>query len=215
MSESENNQETLRRIHGGCTEAVAELYSQYRKRLYLLVSYRLDSRLKGRVDPDDILQEAYVDVVNRIQHFVDNPATSIYVWFRMVVMQTMTNVHRRHLAARKRDAKLEVTVQPNSSTDSTVASLAQLLSGHLTSPSQAAIREEQTRQLTEALEKLSELDREILMLRHFEELSNTEVAEVLNIETQAASVRYFRAIRRLRAVAEKLPGLGIDERFGH
>lgn len=206
MSEVISQDEVLQRLSDQGENAVAELFSMHRERLLKLVTFRLDARLKGRVDPDDILQEAYLDAAQRIEHFTSNPVTTIFVWFRLIVMQTMTNVHRRHLGTKMRDASLEVSKRAQQSSGSTVASITQFLTGHLTSPSQAAIREEQTKQLAEALEDLSELDREILALRHFEELSNAEAAEVLGIEAKTASVRYFRAIRRLRGVLEKLPG---------
>ena len=206
MSEVISQSEVLQRLADQGENAVAELFSMHRERLLKLVTFRLDARLKGRVDPDDILQEAYLDAAQRIEHFTSNPVTTVFVWFRLIVMQTMTNVHRRHLGTKMRDASLEVSKRAQQSSGSTVASITQFLTGHLTSPSQAAIREEQTKQLAEALEDLSELDREILALRHFEKLSNAEAAEVLGIEAKTASVRYFRAIRRLRGVLEKLPG---------
>lgn len=206
MSEILSQSEVLQRLEGDGDNAVAELFSMHRERLLKLVTFRLDARLKGRVDPDDILQEAYLDAAQRIRHFTANPVTTIFVWFRLIVMQTMTNVHRRHLGTKMRDASLEAPKKRQSDSGSTVASITQHLTGHLTSPSQAAIREEQTRQLMESLEDLAELDREILALRHFEELTNAEAAEVLGIEAKTASVRYFRAIRRLRGVLEKMPG---------
>lgn len=206
MSEIFSQSEVLRRLGSGDENAVAELFSEHRERLLRMVTFRLDARLKGRVDPDDILQEAYLDAVQRIDYFVNNPVTTIFVWFRMIVVQTMTNVHRRHLGTKMRDASLEAPKRRQGGNESTVASITGFLTGHLTSPSQAAIREEQSQQLTDALEGMAELDREILALRHFEELTNAEAAEVLGIEAKTASVRYFRAIRRLRGVLEKLPG---------
>jgi len=206
MSEILSESEVLRRLGDGDENAVAELFSQHRERLLRMVAFRLDSRLKGRVDSDDILQEAYLDAVQRIGYFIGNPVTTIFVWFRMIVLQTMTNVHRRHLGTKMRDASLEAPKRHQGVNESTVASITGFLTGHLTSPSQAAIREEQSQQLTDALEGLAELDREILALRHFEELTNAESAEILGIEAKTASVRYFRAIRRLRGVLERLPG---------
>ena len=206
MTGSISHSEVLRRLSTGGDDAVADLYSMSRERLRRLVSFRLDARLKGRVDPDDILQEAYLDAVQRIDHFIEKPETTIFVWFRMIVMQSMTNVYRRHLGTKKRDPRKESPLGRQRSTDPTVDSMTDFLTGHLTSPSQAAIRDEQSKQLSTALERLAPLDREILALRHFEELTNAEAAEVLGIEPQNASVRYFRAVRRLRGILEKVPG---------
>ena len=170
MTESISHSEVLRRLSTGGDDAVADLYSMSRERLRRLVSFRLDARLKGRVDPDDILQEAYLDAVQRIDHFIEKPETTIFVWFRMIVMQSMTNVYRRHLGTKKRDPRKESPLGRQRSTDPTVDSMTDFLTGHLTSPSQAAIRDEQSEQLSTALERLAPLDREILALRHFEEI---------------------------------------------
>ena len=170
MTESISQSEVLRRLSTGGDDAVADLYSMSRERLRRLVSFRLDARLKGRVDPDDILQEAYLDAVQRIDHFIEKPETTIFVWFRMIVMQSMTNVYRRHLGTKKRDPRKESPLGRQRSTDPTVDSMTDFLTGHLTSPSQAAIRDKQSEQLSTALERLAPLDREILALRHFEDI---------------------------------------------
>ncbi len=206
MTDELTSSAVLKRIESDGEQAVAELFSSHRERLARMVTFRMDARLRGRVDPDDIVQEAYLDAVQRIRHFTANPVTSIFVWFRMITTQTLQTVHRRHLGTKMRDANREARVGGGGDADATAASIQAFLVGQLTSPSQAAIREERSQQLKEALEGMSELDQEVLALRHFEELSNNEAAEVLGIEPKTASVRYFRAVRRLKDVLEKLPG---------
>jgi RNA polymerase sigma-70 factor (ECF subfamily) len=188
------------RLRGGDTKALAEFFDRHRDRLGRLVSFRLSPRLLGRVDVDDVLQEAYLAAASRLRHFVERPDGSLFVWVRLVVLQTLTDLHRQHLGAKMRDAEREVSLQAGSWARSTSAPLAAQLLGSLTSPSQAAMRVESAAQLQTALEALADTDREILALRHFEELSNQEAAEVLGIEPKAASIRYVRALKRLKAV---------------
>jgi RNA polymerase sigma-70 factor (ECF subfamily) len=171
-----------------------------------MVNFRLDRRLCGRVDADDVLQEAYLDAAQRINHYLSKPSMSFFVWLRQIVLQTMIDLHRQHLGAQMRDAAREVSLHRGGYPQATSISLAAHLLGNLTSPSQAAMREEVSRQLEKALEAMSTIDREVLALRHFEELTNGEVAEVLGIQQKAASIRYVRAIARLKDILVQIPG---------
>ncbi len=204
MESSSEQAELLARLRADGERVLADEFSKERTRLWRMVSFRLDARLRGRVDPEDILQEAFLDAVQRLDHFLSNPVTSLFIWLRLIVMQTMQNVYRRHLSTQKRDASRELSRPKDNFGDTTAASITAFLAGQLTSPSQAAMKQEQMAQLDEGLVKLSELDQEVLALRHFEELSNAETAEALGIDPKAASVRYFRALRRLKGVLEKL-----------
>ncbi len=209
---SEQSQALLARLKGGERQALAELFSMHRERLWRTVHFRLGRRLQGRVDPDDVLQEAYLAAADRVEHFAGDSSKSFYVWLRMIVTQTMVDVHRRHLGAQMRDADREVPIHGGRLPEATSSCMAIQLSGELTSPSQAAIREERARQLEEVLEQMDSIDREVLALRHFEELTNSEVAEVLGIQQKAASIRYVRALRRLKAVLLQVPGFSGDGR---
>ena len=184
--------------------ALARLFEEFRPRLWRLVQFRLDSHLLGRVDPDDVLQESWLNIAARAEHYATKWTGSTFVWMRLVVSQTLIDVHRRNVDSQKRDAGREQVIG-GWSPDSTSCSLAEHFLGHMTSPSQAVMREELSAQLGEAMTTLSELDQEVLALRHFEELSNAETAEVLNLTEQAASLRYVRALSRLKHVLEKLP----------
>lgn len=177
--------------------ALARFFSQQRVRLWRMVQFRLDRRLAGRVDPDDVLQEAYLDAAKRLHHYEGDSTTTLYVWLRMIVKQTLLDVHRRHLAAAMRDAGREVKAAAGYP-QATSVSLSAVLVGQLTSPSQAAMRAELHDKLAAAIEQMNPLDQEVLALRHFEELTNREVAEVLGIEVKAASIRYVRALKRLK-----------------
>jgi len=202
----------LERLRNGDEASLAVLFSRHREKLWRLVQFRLDPRLRGRVDADDVLQEAYLNAAQRVRHFFEKPSMSFFVWLRLIVDQTLADTHRRHLGTRLRDAGREVRIDAGGHPHATSTSIAIQIAGSLTSPSQAAIREETYRQLEEALESMDPMDREVLALRHFEELSNGEVAEVLGIQEKAASIRYVRALRRLKGILTRLPGFSdLDE----
>ncbi|QGQ22437.1 sigma-70 family RNA polymerase sigma factor [Gimesia benthica] len=207
LEEQEDPQDFLERLRENPEGVLADEYDRYRDRLWRIVNFRLDHRLLGRVDADDILQEAYLDAATRIEHYLNDPATTFFIWLRTIVGQTLIDVHRRHLGAQKRDARREVKQKRRVFSASTSFQIADVLLGDLTSPSQAALKEELARQLHEALESMNEIDREILVLRHFEELSNLEASEVLEIEPKTASMRYFRALTRLRSILVQIPGI--------
>ncbi len=207
MADSVGESDALQlRLRHGDRDALAVLFSQYRERLWRLVSFRMDRRLLGRVDPDDVLQEAYLAAESRLEHYNQDTPFSAFVWLRMILLQTLTDVHRHHLGAQMRDANREVAFPGGRYPQTTSASLAALFAGQFTSPSQAAAQAEVLAQVEQALAAMDPLDQEVLALRHFEELSNSEVAEVLGIQQKAASIRYVRAIKRLRAVMASLPG---------
>ncbi len=195
----------LRRVLDGDDQAFAELFDELRPRLSRMVHFRLDSRLRGRIDADDVVQEAFLDAAKRLDAFLASQPMSPLVWLRLIVGQTMIDVHRRHLGAQMRDAGREMSLQ-GPWAGNTSMSMSFCLLGRLSSPSQAALRAELSSMLAGALEEMNPTDREVLALRHFEELTNKEVAEVLGIESKAASIRYVRALARLKQVLQKFPG---------
>ncbi len=196
----------LRQAAAGDQQALAALFARYRDRLRKLVHLRLDRRLSGRIDPSDVLQDAYLDVARRFPEYAADPAVPFYLWLRTLTGQRLVDLHRRHLGAQMRDAGQEVSLYRGALPAASSVSLAQHLLAGLTSPTQAAVREEMRLRLQEALNSMDALDREVVVLRHFEELSNAEAAEVLGIEPPAASKRYIRALRRLKAILDAVPG---------
>jgi RNA polymerase sigma-70 factor (ECF subfamily) len=195
----------LERLIGGDNSVLGDLFALHRDRLWRMVNFRLDRRLGTRLDADDVLQEAYVDASQRIEHYTADPTKSFYIWLRLIVTQTMIDAHRRHLGTQKRDIRREQKKQV-AYPEATSISLARRLIGSVATPSQAAVKAEALEQLEQALEKMDPTDQEVLALRHFEELTNTEVSEVLGIQQKAASIRYVRAIARLKDVLAKVPG---------
>jgi RNA polymerase sigma-70 factor (ECF subfamily) len=195
-------------IHGD-KRALAELFDSQRPRLRRIVNFRLDRRIYGRVGADDVLQEAYLNAARQLKSLLRDHPPTVFIWLRQIVNHTLADVHRRHLGVKKRTAKRDVSIHAGGPSASSSEWLSFHLLGHLTSPSQAALRAELAEQLDAALSQLSEVDREVLALRHFEELTNSETAHVLNMTVQAASMRYVRAISRLRKVLESIPGFPI------
>jgi RNA polymerase sigma-70 factor (ECF subfamily) len=194
------NDEKIRLQTGG-EIALAELFSEHRERLERLVEFRLDPRVRSRVDSGDILQEAYIEIARRHRDYLDQSRVSFYVWARQLTLQTLIDLQRRHFG-QKRSPQLERKFN-HSPTDGTSDSIAHILCAQLMSPSGAAIRAEEIQQLHLALAAMDETDREVLALRHFEHLGNCEVAEALGLSVTAASNRYVRAMTRLGEIMQR------------
>jgi RNA polymerase sigma-70 factor, ECF subfamily len=207
-SPHETDEEQLIRLAGeGDERSVAELFGRYRKRLRQMVRLRLDRRLQGRVDPSDVLQEVYLDVTQQLPHYMGKREMPFFLWLRLVTGQRMMRLHREHLGAAMRDAGREVSLYKGALPQASSVSLAAQLLGRYTPASQAVSRAEIQIQIQTALNGMDPMDREIIALRHFEELSNAEVAEVLGLEISTASKRYIRALKRLQVELEDIPGL--------
>ena len=187
-------------------DALAALFVRHRDRLKRMVRLRLDRRLLGRVDPSDVLQEAYFDIARRAEEYLAGPTMAPFLWLRFLTAQRLMILHRRHLSAQARDAGREISLHRGSIPQASSVSLANHLIGRMTSASQVAVRAELQTRLQVLLNGMDKIDREVLVLRHFEELSNTETAEVLGLEKSAASNRYIRALKRLKELLTALPG---------
>jgi RNA polymerase sigma-70 factor (ECF subfamily) len=184
----------------------AQRFTEHRPRLKQMLQFRMDPRLRARTDLSDVLQEAYIEAFHRLDHFAAKPDMSFYLWLRQVTIQRMIDLHRRHLMAGKRDVRQEVSLAfSDGQGASASANIARHIVDAVISPSQLVVRREMLQQLESTLEDLDALDREVLALRHFEELGNGEVAELLGISEAAASNRYVRALSRLRKLLEQIP----------
>lgn len=196
----------LQRAAAGDSQALAELFERHRDRLERMVRLRLDRRLHGRLDAADVLQESYLTLVRRFPEYVAHPLMPFHLWLRRLTGQTMAGLNRQHLGAKMRDAGLERSLHQGNLPMASAESLAELLLARLTSASRAAMRSETQHRVQQALDSMEPMDREVLVLRHFEELSNAETACVLEIQESAASKRYLRALRRLKEIMSQLPG---------
>ena len=196
----------LRRAAQGDQAAWGALLVRSRDRLRRMVALRLDRRLQGRVDPSDIIQEACIDASARLAEYARQPDMPFFLWLRFLTGQRLVRVHRQHLGAEMRDVAREVSLYRGALPAATSAALAAQLLGRDTRPSEAAVRAERSIRLQEALNSMDPLDREVLALRHFEQLSNAEAARVLGLQESAAAKRYVRALKRLRLILDARPG---------
>jgi RNA polymerase sigma-70 factor (ECF subfamily) len=196
----------VERLRGGDRQALTDLFQRHRDRLRHMVDLRMDARLQGRVDASDVLQDAFLDAATSLDTYLLGSDLPPFLWLRCVVSQRLAVYHRRHLGAKMRDVGQEVSLYRDALPQASSAALASMLLGRLTSPSNAAIRAEQVLRVQEALNALDPLDREVIALRQFEELSRAETAQVLGITEEAGAKRYMRALRRLKAVLAAHPG---------
>jgi RNA polymerase sigma-70 factor (ECF subfamily) len=201
------SRELLRRAADGDQAALADLLSPYRARLKRMVRIRLNPRLQGRVDDSDVIQDALLEASQRLREYLKGPGMPFFLWLRHITGQKLIDVHRRHLGRQKRDPGLEVSLHRGAWPLASCTSLAEQLLGRLSSPSQAAIKAETRQRVQDALNGLEPLDREVLAMRHFEQLSNAETATALGIGKSAASSRYLRALKRLKDILAGIPGL--------
>jgi RNA polymerase sigma-70 factor (ECF subfamily) len=205
-NEDSTSEALVKRATAGDTQALAELFNHHRHRLRQMVRLRLDRRLQGRVDPSDVLQEAFLDLAAELPSYSRRPAIPFFLWMRLVAGQRLMQVHRRHLGTEMRDAARDVSLF-GGFPQAASASLAAQLLGKLTSAGGAAIRAEIQLRLQEALNSMEDLDREIIALRNFEELDNREAAAVLGLSLDTARKRYVRALKRLQVLLRRIPGL--------
>jgi RNA polymerase sigma-70 factor (ECF subfamily) len=203
---SGDNNDLLGQAQAGDQHALGELFFHYRDRLRQMVHIRLDRRLQGRIDPSDVLLEAFLDVSKRLGEYAQNPGVSFYLWLRYLTGQKLVDLHRYHLGVKMRNAGQEVSLYRGALPQASSISLAAQLLGRLTSASRAAMRAETQIRVQEALNSMDAMDREVLTLRHFEMLSNDETAQVLGLSKTAASNRYLRALKRLKGVLSAVPG---------
>lgn len=207
MTSDPSESALLERTVAGDQAAMAELFDRHRQRLKRMVKLRLDRRLQGRVDASDVLQEAFIDLAKQLPQYAKDPQVPVFLWMRLVTGQKLTQIHRQHLGAAMRNADLEVSIYRKALPQASTVYLASQLLGRFTSVSQKVIRSELQIKVQETLNSMDPMDREILTLRHFEELTNTEAAQELGINEAAASKRYIRALKRLKDTMANIPGL--------
>jgi RNA polymerase sigma-70 factor (ECF subfamily) len=171
-----------------------------------MVQLRLDRRLQSRVDASDVLQEAMLDVARKLDEYLAAPQVPFFVWLRTLAGMKLAETHRRHLGVQLRDADREVSIYRGALPEANSVSLAAQLLGKFTSPSQSALKAERRIKLQESLNTLDPIDREILALRHFEQLTNAETAAVLGLTESGATARHMRALKRLKTLLEQSPG---------
>lgn len=184
----------------------AEQLAKHRARLRRIVELRLHPRLSGRIDPSDVIQETYLEASKRYTEYRDIADVPVFLWLRFLTLQQLALCHRKHLGTKARDARRDVTLFADTSSEAPSAVMARQLIGSVTDPCDAAMRAERLAKLQSALEQMEPADVKILVLRHFEELTYTEISDLLDITRGGASHRYQRALKRLRLVFDNIPG---------
>jgi len=186
--------------------AVERLFGEFREPLRKVIDLRLDPVLARRVDASDIVQDVLLEANQRLTEYLKAPNMPFHLWLRHLAQDRIIDTHRRHRQAQRRSIDREQAIQRPAWTDeSSVQLVAQLVDAEQT-PASAAIHQELQRRLSDALGQLGDDDRDIILMRHHEQLSNQDVAAALGLTEAAASMRYLRALRKLRGVL--LPGAG-------
>jgi RNA polymerase sigma-70 factor (ECF subfamily) len=199
-----DTEELLRRAQHGDEQARQAVLVRHRERLKQMVAVRMDRRLAARVDPSDVVQEALLEAARELDDYLRERPVPFYPWLRNLAWECLIDLHRRHLHARRRSVKLEEPLAPRLS-DESALQLADRVLARQSSPSDRAIRSELRGRIRSALDRLGERDREVLALRHLEQLSTRETAAVLGISEGAVKVRHLRALERLRELLTSEP----------
>lgn len=205
--DSDRTRQLLEGARDGDVDAVNALMERHRESLRGMVRARIDRAVARRVDASDVVQDVLIEAHRRLDDYLADPKLSFHVWLRQLTKDRIVDMHRRHRAAQRRSVDREQPLAAKYADRSSMDLAGELKDAELT-PAAQAIRNELERRFLVALDELSDDDREVIVLRHFEHLGNTEVAEVLGITPPAAGMRYLRALRRLRGVLGEHPSLG-------
>ena len=203
--DADKTQELLSQARAGQREAISELLDRHRDALRRMVALRMDRALQQRVDASDIVQDALIEANRRLQEYLKNPQLPFRLWLHQIARDRLIDAHRRHRVAARRSLDREQPLAARATLDHSTMDLAAQLCDRELTPAAAATRHEIERRFQAALEELEENDREVILLRHFEQLSNQETAQALGLSEPAAGMRYLRAVRRLRALLQDPP----------
>ncbi len=206
--ETSKTQELLVDAKGGNATAVNELLERHRDALRRMIDLRMDKVVQRRVDASDIVQEVLLDANRRLQDYLANPVMPFHLWLRHMARDRLIDAHRRHRQAARRSLDREQPLVAARFLDQSTFDFAGELADRELTPAAAATWHELQRRFQAALDQLDEPDQEVVLMRHFEHLSNGEVAGALGLSEAAAGMRYLRAMRRLRA---KLDGPNVDD----
>ncbi|MEZ6095615.1 MAG: sigma-70 family RNA polymerase sigma factor [Pirellulaceae bacterium] len=199
--EQEKTQELLAKAQGGDDHAVNLLMDRHRDALRHLIRMRLDQKIQRRVDVSDVVQDVLVEANRRLQDYIANPVMTFRLWLRQIAKDRIIDAHRRHRGSARRSVDREQAIAAPANDKSSVQ-LAALLNDNQMTPAEKALQKEMARKVEEAITQLDEKDCEIIAMRHYEHLTNQEVAQALELSEPAASMRYLRALRRLKAILQ-------------
>lgn len=195
----------------GKPEAVNQLLERHRAALRKLIHLRLDRKIARRVDASDVVQDVLLEANERLQEYLADPCMPFHLWLRHLAKDRMIDMHRRHRGAQRRSLDRERSLAAPQFGDQSSFDLASQLAASELTPAAASIRRELEQRFLTALDQMDEDDRDILLMRHFEQLGNSEAAEALGLSAAAAGMRHLRALRKLRAILGERPSLMGEE----
>jgi len=201
--QSDQTETLLAAAREGDADAVNQLLDRHRDPVRRLVQLRLDRRVQQRVDVSDVVQDVMFEANGRLQAYLDNPVMAFHLWLRQIAWDHMIDTYRRHRVSAKRNMDREQAMALPAGADESTFELAGQLCDPSKTPQQIAAQRELASHVEAAIHQLGDQDREIVMMRHYEHLSNLEIAEALQLNPPAASMRYLRAVRRLRQLLEE------------
>lgn len=201
--DGERTQNLLDQAKQGDASAVDSLLDKHRDSLRHMIQMRLDHRITRRVDVSDVVQEVLVEASRRLQDYLENPKLPFHLWIRQIAKDRIIDAHRRHRVSAKRSVDREQAMAMVAGTDPSTMDLVGQLRDPALTPAAAATQREIAKQVEGAIQLLKEADREIILMRHYEQLSNQDVAQVLNLSEPATSMRYLRAMQRLRDLLDQ------------
>ena len=204
LRDSPETVELLNRARAGERDSLDDLFSRHRARLERMVSVRMAEALRGRIDASDVIQETYVEAWKRLPEYLSDPGVPFFLWLRFLAGQNLAALHRHHIGTQARDPRREVRLFGGAMPEASTVALAAHLLGRVSTPSVKVARIELQLKLQDALNLLAPAEREILALRHFEQLTNAEVAREVDITEAAASKRFIRALDRLHGILSHL-----------
>jgi RNA polymerase sigma-70 factor (ECF subfamily) len=213
---STETQVLLQQAGEGEPAAVNQLLERHRESVRRMIQMRLDRALSQRVDASDIVQDVLWEASRRLSDYVRNPALPFHLWLRHLAKDHLIDAHRRHRLAQRRSLDREQPLVVAAFANHSSMDLAAQLKDQELTPAAASIRKELERRFLLALDQLEEEDREMILMRHYEGLSNSEVAAALHLSPPAAGMRHLRALRRLRSILGESASLhgGLPEHSG-
>ncbi|MEX2287057.1 MAG: sigma-70 family RNA polymerase sigma factor [Planctomycetaceae bacterium] len=205
--DTEETQQLLQDAGAGDEQAVNRLMDRHRAALARMVQLRLDAAIAGRIDASDVVQDVLIEAHRRLADYLRDPPMPFHLWLRQLAKDQVIDMHRRHRGAQRRSVDREHRLTDRQFADRSSMDLAAMLKDQELTPAAATIRKELERRFLTALDELDDADREIILMRHFEQLGNNETAEALGLSPAAAGMRHLRALRKLRAILGDHPSL--------
>lgn len=198
--EHDKTEQLIEKARSGDPEARDRLLMRHRDALRRMIEMRLDRKIQRRVDASDIVQEVLVDANRRLTDYLADPKMPFHLWLRHMAKDRIIDAHRRHRVSSKRSVDREQNLAIGFNMDQSSVDLAAQICDTEATPGAAATMEELQRRFQAAIELMDPADREVIIMRHFEQLTNQDVAAALDLSAAAASMRYLRAMRRLRTM---------------